>query len=145
MFQKLQPMSEKDTIVTLSKSCLVGKGCIRHTHYQVVNRSEPIHNIAIFARKEDYIIPDIFIFMEKKYSGDSITPTSSPYLIHPAPYQRMEIKPKTVVNCDHNIDAPIMGMLFSFTILLTAYWLYNSLASWGKLYSDLRRCLSYTS
>jgi hypothetical protein len=138
-------MIEKDTIVTLSKSCLVGKGCIRHTHYQVINRSEPIHNIVIFARKEDYIIPDIFIFMEKKYAGDSITPTSSPFLIHPAPYERMEIKPKTVVNCERTIDAPIMGMLFSFTILLTAYWFYNSLASWGKLFKDLRRCLYYSS
>ena len=83
--------------------------------------------------------------MEKKYAGDSITPTSSPFLIHPAPYQRIEIKPKTVVNCERTIDAPIMGMLFSFTILLTAYWLYNSLASWGKLFKDLRRCLYYSS
>jgi hypothetical protein len=83
--------------------------------------------------------------IEHIYASDTITPSNSPFLIHPAPYKRIEIKPKTIVNCDKTMDAPVMGLLFSFTILLTAYWGINSLASWGKLFTDIRRCLYYTS
>ena len=75
--------------------------------------------------------------MENKHNGDSIADTRSPLL----PYHSIEIKPKTVLTYNHTIDAPIMGMLFTFTIMLAVYWLVNSLNSWEKLYSDLRKCL----
>ena len=149
-----------DTIVTLSNTCILGKGCKLHTHYEVWNYGEPIEKFTIFGKEyatdqwgntfqlphKNYVMPHTETPMiQDVYASDTITPSSSPFLVHPKPYQRIEIKPKTVVNCDKTIDAPVMGLLFSFTILLTAYWLYNSLSSWSKLFNDLRRCLSYTS
>jgi hypothetical protein len=149
-----------DTIVTLSNTCILGKGCKLHTHYEVWNYGEPVTKFTIFGKEyatdqwgntfqlphKNYVMPHIEKPMiHDVYASDTITPSSSIFLVHPKPYQRIEIKPKTVTKCDKTIDAPVMGLLFSFTILLTVYWLYNSLSSWGKLFNDLRRCLSYTS
>lgn len=149
-----------DTIVTLSNSCILGKGCKLHTHYEVWNYGEPVTKFTIFGKHyatdqwgQTFELPqDKFNMPHQEtpmihdvYASDTITPSSSIFLVHPKPYQRIEVKPKTVIKHEQNIDAPVMGMLFSFTIFLTAYWLYNSISSWGKLYSELRQCLSYTS
>ena len=149
-----------DTIVTLSNTCILGKGCKLHTHYEVWNYGEPIEKFTIFGKEyatdqwgntfqlphKNYVMPHTEMSMiHDVYASDTITPSSSIFLVHPKPYQRIEIKPKTVVKCDNTIDAPVMGLLFSFTILLTAYWAINSIASWGKLFNELRRCLYYTS
>ena len=149
-----------DTIVTLSNTCILGKGCKLHTHYEVWNYGEPVQKFTIFGKhyatdqwgqtfelpQDKYNLPHSETPMiNDVYASDTITPSSSPFLVHPKPYQRIEVKPKTVIKHEQTIDAPVMGLLFSFTILLTAYWLYNSLSSWGKLYTELRQCLYYTS
>ena len=149
-----------DTIVTLSNSCILGKGCKLHTHYEVWNYGEPVEKFTIFGKQyavdqwgqtyelphEEYIIPHQETPMiHDVYASDTIKPSNSVFLVHPKPYQRIEIKPKTVVEKVQNIDAPVMGLLFSFTILLTAYWAYNSFNSWAKLFNELRQCLSYSS
>lgn len=149
-----------DTIVTLDTSCILGKGCKLHTHYDVWIYTEPLDKFSIFGKyyavdqwgqtfeipPPQYNLPHQETPMiHDTYASDTITPSNSPYLAHPKPYQRIEIKPKTIIKNEQNIDAPVMGMLFSFTIALTAYWLYNSLSSWGKLYNELRQCLYYTS
>jgi len=149
-----------DTIVTLSNSCILGKGCKMHTHFEVWHYGEPVQKFTIFGKQyavdqwgqtyelahDSYVIPNTEQPMiHTIYASDTITPSSSQFLVHPPAYKRIEIKPKTIIKHEQTMDAPVMGLLFSFTILLTAYWLYNSLASWGKLFNELRRCLSYSS
>lgn len=84
--------------------------------------------------------------MQKIYASDTIKPSTSAFLVHPKPEQKIIIKPKTEF-CEYKptMDGPVMGMLLTFTIYLTAQWAWSSLPAWSNLYSELKQCLRYSS
>jgi len=84
--------------------------------------------------------------MQKIYASDTITPTTSAFLVAPKPEQKIIIKPRTeFAEYQPTMDAPVMGMLLTFTIYLTAQWAWSSMSAWSNLYSELNQCLRSSS
>ena len=86
------------------------------------------------------------IFMQKTYASDTIKPTTSAFLLAPKPEQKIIIKTRTeFAEYQPTMDAPIMGMLLTFTIYITAQWAWSSMSAWSNLYSELNQCLRSSS
>ena len=150
-------------ITTLDEGCVVGIGCKVHTHHhrievkpQVIYQS--MEKFTIFGRNyctnhwgQTYELPPIEpmpepIFMQQTYASDTITPSTSAFLLAPKPEAKIIIKPRTeFTEYKPTMDAPIMGMLLTFTIYLTAQWAWSSISAWSNLCSELKQCLRYSS
>ena len=84
--------------------------------------------------------------MQQTYASDTITPTQSAFLVKPKAEQKIIIKPRTEFReYQPTMDAPVMGMLLTFTIYLTAQWAWSSIDAWSNLCSELKQCLRYSS
>jgi hypothetical protein len=84
--------------------------------------------------------------MQQTYASDTIQPTQSAFLIAPKPEAKIIIKPRTeFTEYKPTMDAPIMGMLLTFTIYITAQWAWSSMSAWSNLYSELNQCLRSSS
>lgn len=150
-------------ITTLDEGCVVGIGCKVHTHHhrievkpQVIYQS--MTKITIFGKQyctnqwgqtfeiaadDPLPIPQP---MQKIYASDTITPTTSSFLVATKPEQKIIIKPRTeFAEYQPTMDAPVMGMLLTFTIYLTAQWAWSSMSAWSNLCSELKQCLRYSS
>ena len=67
-------------------------------------------------------------------------------VLAPKPEPKIIIKPRTeFAEYKPTMDAPIMGMLLTFTIYLTAQWAWSSMSAWSNLCSELKQCLRYSS
>ena len=84
--------------------------------------------------------------MQQTYASDTITPTTSAFLLAPKPEAKIIIKPRTEYS-DYKptMDGPVMGTLLVFTIYITAHWAWNSMGAWNNLYSELSACLRSSS
>lgn len=86
------------------------------------------------------------ILMQKIYASDTIRPTNLSYLIYPKQGAQLIVKPRTeFAQIKHTMDAPVMGMLLTFTIYLAAQWALCSIGAWLNLCSDIKQCLRSTS
>jgi len=150
-------------ITTLDEGCVVGIGCKVHTHHhrievkpQVIYQS--MEKFTIFGKNyctnqwgQTYEMPPTDIVpepqpMQKIYASDTITPTTSAFLLTPKPEAKIIIKPRTeFAEYQRTMDAPIMGMLLTFTIYLTAQWAWSSMSAWSNLCSELNQCLRSSS
>ena len=84
--------------------------------------------------------------MQQIYASDTIKPSTSAFLLAPKPQQKIIIKPKTeFADYKPTMDGPVMGILLTFTIYITAQWAWNSIGAWNNLYSELKECLRYSS
>jgi hypothetical protein len=84
--------------------------------------------------------------MQQTYASDTITPSSSAFLLAPKPEAKIIIKPRTeFTEYKPTMDGPIMGMLLTFTIYLTVQWAWSSMGAWNNLYSELSACLRSSS
>ena len=71
--------------------------------------------------------------MTKVYASDTIKPSTSAFLVKPKAEQKIIIKPRTEFReYQPTMDGPVMGMLLTFTIYLTAQWAWSSM--WQKKY-----------
>ena len=152
-------------ITTLDEGCVVGIGCKVHTHHHTIRIEvkpqviyQSMEKFTIFGKHyctnqwgqtyelpADEPIPEP-ILMQQTYASDTITPTTSAFLVVPKPEQKIIIKPRTeFTEYKPTMDAPIMGMLLTFTIYLTAQWAWSSMGAWSNLYSELKQCLRYSS
>lgn len=148
-------------ITTLDQGCVVGIGCKVHTHHKIVEKKlQPMERFTIFGKSyctnqwgqtfeivtEDSVQETQPILMEKVYASDTIKPTNSRYLLAHKPEAKIIIKPRIdFKENQRTIDAPVMGMLLTFTIYLTTQWAWSSLPHWNKLYSELTQCLRSSS
>ena len=154
----------RDSIITtLDESCILGKGCTIHTHYHVI-KLEPqvvyqsMVKFSIFGKQyctnqwgqtfelpADKPIPQSNP-MQHSYASDTIQPSASAFLVKPKKEASIIIKPRTEYSeYKPTMDAPVMGMLLTFTIYLTAQWAWCSISSWSNLYSELSACLRSSS
>jgi len=150
-------------ITTLDAGCVVGIGCKVHTHHHRIEIKpqvvyQPIQNFTIFGRNyctnqwgQTFELPVDDSMPEPKpmqqtYASDTIQPTQSAFLIAPKPEAKIIIKPRTeFTEYKPTMDAPIMGMLLTFTIYITAQWAWSSMSAWSNLYSELSTCLRSSS
>jgi hypothetical protein len=150
-------------ITTLDAVCVLGIGCKLHTHHQRIEVKpqviyQSMEKFTIFGRNyctnqwgQTYELPPTEptpepIIMQQIYASDTITPTTSAFLLAPKPEAKIIIKPRTeFTEYKPTMDAPIMGMLLTFTIYLTAQWAYSSMGAWSNLYSELSACLRSSS
>jgi hypothetical protein len=150
-------------ITTLDAGCVVGIGCKVHTHHHRIEIKpqvvyQPIQNFTIFGRNyctnqwgQTFELPSDEPMPEPKpmqqtYASDTITPTQSAFLIAPKHEAKIIIKPRTeFTEYKPTMDAPIMGMLLTFTIYITAQWAWSSMSAWSNLYSELNQCLRSSS
>jgi hypothetical protein len=150
-------------ITTLDAGCVVGIGCKVHTHHHRIEIKpqvvyQPIQNFTIFGRNyctnqwgQTFELPVDDPMPEPKpmqqtYASDTIQPTQSAFLVHPKPEAKIIIKPRTeFTEYKPTMDAPIMGMLLTFTIYITAQWAWSSMSAWSNLYSELNQCLRSSS
>ena len=150
-------------ITTLDAGCVVGIGCKVHTHHHRIEIKpqvvyQPIQNFTIFGRNyctnqwgQTFELPVDDPMPEPKpmqqtYASDTIQPTQSAFLIAPKPEAKIIIKPRTeFTQYKPTMDAPIMGMLLTFTIYITAQWAWSSMSAWSNLYSELSTCLRSSS
>jgi hypothetical protein len=150
-------------ITTLDAGCVVGIGCKVHTHHHRIEIKpqvvyQPIQNFTIFGRNyctnqwgQTFELPVDDPMPEPKpmqqtYASDTIQPTQSAFLIAPKPEAKIIIKPRTeFTQYKPTMDAPIMGMLLTFTIYITAQWAWSSMSAWSNLYSELNQCLRSSS
>jgi hypothetical protein len=150
-------------ITTLDAGCVVGIGCKVHTHHHRIEIKpqvvyQPIQNFTIFGRNyctnqwgQTFELPVDDPMPEPKpmqqtYASDTIQPTQSAFLIAPKPEAKIIIKPRTeYAEYKPTMDAPIMGMLLTFTIYITAQWAWSSMSAWSNLFSELKQCLRYSS
>ena len=150
-------------ITTLDEGCVVGIGCKVHTHHHTIHIEpqvvyQPLQNFTIFGRNyctnqwgQTFELPPIEPMpepptMTQVYASDTIQPTTSAFLLAPKPQAKIIIKPRTeFTQYKPTMDAPIMGMLLTFTIYLTAQWAWSSMGAWSNLYSELKQCLRYSS
>jgi hypothetical protein len=150
-------------ITTLDEGCVVGIGCKVHTHHHRIEIKpqvvyQPIQNFTIFGRNyctnqwgQTFELPVDDPMPEPKpmqqtYASDTIQPTQSAFLIAPKPEAKIIIKPRTeFTEYKPTMDAPIMGMLLTFTIYITAQWAWSSMSAWSNLYSELNQCLRSSS
>jgi len=150
-------------ITTLDAGCVVGIGCKVHTHHHRIEIKpqvvyQPIQNFTIFGRNyctnqwgQTFELPVDDPMPEPKpmqqtYASDTIQPSTSAFLIAPKPEAKIIIKPRTeYAEYKPTMDAPIMGMLLTFTIYITAQWAWSSMSAWNNLYSELSACLRSSS
>jgi hypothetical protein len=150
-------------ITTLDEGCVVGIGCKVHTHHYTIHIEPQIvyqsmEKFTIFGKNyctnqwgQTYELPSIEpvpepILMQQTYASDTITPTTSAFLLAPKPEQKIIIKPRTdFAEYKATMDAPVMGMLLTFTIYLTAQWAWSSMSAWLNLCSELKQCLRFSS
>jgi hypothetical protein len=150
-------------ITTLDAGCVVGIGCKVHTHHHRIEIKpqvvyQPIQNFTIFGRNyctnqwgQTFELPVDDPMPEPKpmqqtYASDTIQPTQSAFLIAPKPEAKIIIKPRTeFTEYKPTMDAPIMGMLLTFTIYITSQWAWSSMSAWSNLYSELSTCLRSSS
>jgi hypothetical protein len=150
-------------ITTLDAGCVVGIGCKVHTHHHRIEIKpqvvyQPIQNFTIFGRNyctnqwgQTFELPSDDPMPEPKpmqqtYASDTIQPTQSAFLIAPKPEAKIIIKPRTeFTQYKPTMDAPIMGMLLTFTIYITAQWAWSSMSAWSNLCSELSTCLRSSS
>lgn len=150
-------------ITTLDAGCVVGIGCKVHTHHHRIEIKpqvvyQPMHNFTIFGVNyctnqwgqtfevpADEPVPEPTP-MQQTYASDTITPTQSAFLVKPEQEAKIIIKPRTeFTEYKPTMDAPVMGMLLTFTIYITAHWAWNSMSAWSNLYSELNQCLRSSS
>ena len=150
-------------ITTLDDVCVLGIGCNLHTHHHRIEVKpqviyQPLQNFTIFGKNyctnqwgqtfeiaADEPMPEPPT-MTQVYASDTIQPSTSAFLIAPKPEPKIIIKPRTeFTEYKPTMDAPIMGMLLTFTIYITAQWAYSSMGAWSNLYSELKQCLRYSS
>ena len=150
-------------ITTLDEGCVVGIGCKVHTHHHTIESSpkwciSPWQKFTIFGKNyctnqwgQTYELPPVEpmpepILMQQTYASDTIQPSTSAFLLAPKPEAKIIIKPRTeFAEYKPTMDAPIMGMLLTFTIYLTAQWAWSSMGAWSNLYSELYQCLRSSS
>lgn len=150
-------------ITTLDDVCVLGIGCNLHTHHHRIEVKpqviyQPLQNFTIFGKNyctnqwgQTFELPSFKTVpepqpMQKIYASDTIQPSTSAFLIAPKPEQKIIIKPRTeFAEYQPTMDAPIMGMLLTFTIYLTAQWAWSSMGAWSNLCSELKQCLRYSS
>jgi hypothetical protein len=154
----------KDSVITtLDEGCVVGIGCKVHTHHHIIKLEPQIlyqstKKFTIFGKQyctnqwgQTYEIPaDEPIkepkIMQQLYASDTIKPSTSAFLIKPKQEANIIIKPRTEFReYQPTLDAPVMGMLLTFTIYLTAQWAVSSISAWSNLCSELKQCLRYSS
>ena len=151
------------TYTTIDEGCVVGLGCKVHTHHHTIHIEPQIvyqsmEKFTIFGRNyctnqwgQTYELPADEptlepIPMQQNYASDTITPSTSAFLLAPKPEAKIIIKPRTeFTEYKPTMDAPIMGMLLTFTIYLTAQWAWSSMTAWNNLYSELSACLRSSS
>jgi hypothetical protein len=151
------------TYTTIDEGCVVGIGCKVHTHHHSIHIEPQIvyqsmEKFTIFGKNyctnqwgqtfeiaADEPMP-LRHTMTKFYASDTITPTQSAFLVKPKAEQKIIIKPRTeFTQYKPTMDAPIMGMLLTFTIYITAQWAWSSMSAWSNLYSELNQCLRSSS
>ena len=151
------------TYTTIDEGCVVGIGCKVHTHHHTIHIEPQIvyqsmEKFTIFGKQyctnqwgqtfeiaADEPMP-LRPKMTKVYASDTITPTQSAFLVKPKPEQKIIIKPRTEFReYQPTMDGPVMGMLLTFTIYLTAQWAWSSIDAWSNLCSELKQCLRYSS
>ena len=164
-YQKRTTMDDgRDSVITtLDGDCILGFGCTLHTHYHVI-KLEPqvvyqsMAKFSIFGKTyctnqwgqtleipADKPIPQPTP-MQHSYASDTIQPSASAFLVKPEQQTKIEIKPRTeFTEYKPTMDAPIRGMLLTFTIYITAQWAWSSMSSWSNLYSELSECLRSSS
>jgi hypothetical protein len=148
---------------TIDDGCVVGIGCKVHTHHHTIHIEpqvvyQPLQNFTIFGRNyctnqwgQTFELPPIDPMpepptMTQVYASDTIQPSTSAFLLAPKPQAKIIIKPRTeFTQYKPTMDAPIMGMLLTFTIYLTAQWAWSSMGAWSNLYSELNQCLRSSS
>ena len=151
------------TYTTIDEGCVVGLGCKVHTHHHTIHIEPQIvyqsmEKFTIFGKHyctnqwgQTYELPADEptlepIPMQQNYASDTITPSTSAFLLAPKPEAKIIIKPRTEYSeYKPTMDAPIMGMLLTFTIYLTAQWAWRSMSAWNNLYSELSACLRSSS
>jgi hypothetical protein len=151
------------TYTTIDEGCVVGLGCKVHTHHHTIHIEPQIVyqsmvKFTIFGKQyctnqwgqtyelpADDPIPEPTL-MQQTYASDTITPTTSAFLLAPKPEAKIIIKPRTEYS-DYKptMDGPVMGTLLVFTIYITAHWAWNSMSAWNNLYSELSACLRSSS
>lgn len=150
-------------ITTLDEGCVVGIGCKVHTHHHTIHIEPQIVyqsmvKFTIFGKQyctnqwgQTYELPPIEpvpepILMQQTYASDTIQPSTSAFLLAPKPEAKIIIKPRTeFTEYKPTMDAPIMGMLLTFTIYLTTQWAWSSIEHWSNLCSELKQCLRSSS
>ena len=148
---------------TLDEGCVVGIGCKVHTHHHTIHIEpqvvyQSMEKFTIFGRNyctnqwgQTYELPPTEPMLEPQpmqqtYASDTIKPSTSAFLLAPKPEAKIIIKPRTEFReYQPTMDAPIMGMLLTFTIYLTAQWAWSSMSAWNNLYSELSACLRSSS
>jgi hypothetical protein len=148
---------------TIDEGCVVGLGCKVHTHHHTIHIEPQIiyqsmEKFTIFGRNyctnqwgQTYELPADEpmlepIPMQQTYASDTIQPTTSAFLLAPKPEAKIIIKPRTeYAEYNPTMDGPIMGVLLTFTIYLTAQWAWSSMTAWNNLYSELSACLRSSS
>jgi hypothetical protein len=151
------------TYTTIDEGCVVGLGCKVHTHHHTIHIEPQIVyqsmvKFTIFGKQyctnqwgqtyelpADEPIPEPTL-MQQTYASDTITPTTSAFLLAPKPEAKIIIKPRTeYTEYKPTMDGPVMGTLLVFTIYITAHWAWNSMSAWNNLYSELSACLRSSS
>jgi hypothetical protein len=151
------------TYTTIDEGCVVGIGCKVHTHHHTIHIEPQIVyqsmvKFTIFGKQyctnqwgqtyelpADEPIPEPTL-MQQTYASDTITPTTSAFLLAPKPEAKIIIKPRTeYTEYKPTMDGPVMGTLLVFTIYITAHWAWNSMSAWNNLYSELSACLRSSS
>ena len=150
-------------ITTLDPVCVLGIGCKLHTHHQRIDVKpqviyQSMNKFTIFGRNyctnqwgQTYELPadDPVLMpqpMQQTYASDTITPTTSAFLLAPKPEHKIIIKPRTeYTHYKPTMDGPVMGLLLTFTIYLTAQWAWSSMGAWSNLCSELNQCLRSSS
>ena len=148
---------------TLDEGCVVGIGCKVHTHHHTIHIEpqvvyQSMEKFTIFGRNyctnqwgQTYELPPTEPMpepqpMQQTYASDTIKPSTSVFLLAPKPEAKIIIKPRTEFReYQPTMDAPIMGMLLTFTIYITAQWAWSSMSAWSNLYSELSTCLRSSS
>jgi hypothetical protein len=151
------------TYTTIDEGCVVGLGCKVHTHHHTIHIEPQIvyqsmEKFTIFGKHyctnqwgQTYELPADEptlepIPMQQNYASDTITPSTSAFLLAPKPEAKIIIKPRTEYSeYKPTMDGPIMGVLLTFTICLTAQWAWRSMSAWNNLYSELSACLRSSS
>jgi hypothetical protein len=151
------------TYTTIDAGCVVGLGCKVHTHHHTIHIEPQIvyqsmEKFTIFGKHyctnqwgQTYELPADEptlepIPMQQNYASDTITPSTSAFLLAPKPEAKIIIKPRTeYAEYKPTMDGPIMGVLLTFTIYLTAQWAWSSMSAWNNLYSELSACLRSSS
>jgi hypothetical protein len=151
------------TYTTIDAGCVVGLGCKVHTHHHTIHIEPQIvyqsmEKFTIFGKHyctnqwgQTYELPADEptlepIPMQQNYASDTITPSTSAFLLAPKPEAKIIIKPRTeYAEYKPTMDGPVMGLLLTFTIYITAQWAWSSMSAWNNLYSELSACLRSSS